>query len=40
MIQLLVERVYYDGKNGTVSITFHPGGVKALAREQGHEAAA
>jgi site-specific DNA recombinase len=40
VIQLLVERVDYDGKAGTVSITFHPSGIKALAQEQGHEVAA
>jgi site-specific DNA recombinase len=40
VIQLLVERVDYDGKAGTVSITFHLSGIKALAQEQGHEVAA
>jgi site-specific DNA recombinase len=38
VIQLLVDRIDYDGKNGTVSITFHRSGIKALAQE--HEVAA
>ena len=25
------ERVDYDGRDGTISITFHPSGIKALA---------
>jgi site-specific DNA recombinase len=33
VIHLLVERVDYDGGAGTVSITFHPSGLKALAAE-------
>jgi len=33
VIQLLVERVDYDGTNGNVAITFHPSGIKALADE-------
>ena len=40
VIQLLVERVEYDGAAGTVSVTFRPGGIRALAQEQGHEVAA
>jgi site-specific DNA recombinase len=36
VIQLLVERVDYDGAKGSVSVTFRPGGVKQLAREQHH----
>jgi site-specific DNA recombinase len=40
VIQLLVERVDYDGRDGTVSITFHPTGIKALAKENEHEVAA
>jgi hypothetical protein len=32
-VQLLVERVDYDGSNNQVSITFHPTGIKALADE-------
>jgi site-specific DNA recombinase len=33
ILQLLIERVDYDGKNGAVSITFHPTGIKTLADE-------
>jgi site-specific DNA recombinase len=33
IIQLLVERVDYDGGNDHVSITFHPAGIKSLADE-------
>jgi len=33
LMQLLVERVDYDGEKGTVSITFHPTGIDALAEE-------
>jgi site-specific DNA recombinase len=33
IVQLLVERVDYDGGNDHVSITFHPTGIKALADE-------
>ena len=40
MVQLLVERVEFDGGAGTVAVTFRPGGIKALAQEQGHEVAA
>jgi site-specific DNA recombinase len=40
VIELLVERVDYDGKDGTVSITFHQTGIRTLAHEQGHEVAA
>jgi len=32
-IELLVERVEYDGDGGSVSITFRPSGIKALAGE-------
>jgi site-specific DNA recombinase len=31
IVQLLVERVDYDGAAKTVSITFHPGGIRTLA---------
>jgi site-specific DNA recombinase len=31
VMQLLVERVDYDGEKGTVSVTFHPTGIGALA---------
>jgi site-specific DNA recombinase len=40
VVQLLVERVDYDGKAGTIAVTFHPSGIKALAAEQLHEVAA
>jgi site-specific DNA recombinase len=40
VIELLVERVDYDGRAQSISITFYPTGIKALAREQGHEVAA
>jgi site-specific DNA recombinase len=33
IVQLLVERVDYDGAEGRVSITFHPCGIKTLADE-------
>jgi site-specific DNA recombinase len=33
VVQLLVERVDYDGSTGNVSTTFHPGGIKTLADE-------
>ena len=33
IVELLVERVDYDGAAQTVSITFHPSGIKALADE-------
>jgi site-specific DNA recombinase len=33
IVQLLVERVDYDGAEGQVSITFHPCGIKTLADE-------
>lgn len=31
IVQLLVESVVYDGKAGTIGITFHPTGIKTLA---------
>jgi site-specific DNA recombinase len=31
VVQLLVERVDYDGNNNKVSIVFHPSGIKTLA---------
>ena len=31
LLQLLIERVDYDGHDGMVSITFHASGIKALA---------
>ncbi len=33
LVQLLVERVDYDGSEGSVAITFHPHGIKTLADE-------
>jgi len=33
VIRLLVERVDYDGEQGTVSVTFHSAGIKTLADE-------
>jgi site-specific DNA recombinase len=33
IIRLLVQRVDYDGERGTVSVTFHPTGIKTLADE-------
>jgi len=33
VMQLLVERVDYDGAKGTVSITFHPTGIRSLVEE-------
>jgi site-specific DNA recombinase len=33
IVQLLVQRVDYDGAEGQVTITFHPSGIKTLADE-------
>jgi site-specific DNA recombinase len=33
VIELLVERVEYDGRDGQVTVVFHPTGIKALADE-------
>ena len=33
IVQLLVQRIDYDGAAGKVLITFHPSGIKALADE-------
>ena len=33
LVQLLVERVEYDGPRGKVTVTFHPSGIKRLAAE-------
>jgi site-specific DNA recombinase len=33
VLQLLVERVNYDGNKQTVSVTFHPTGIKSLVEE-------
>ncbi len=35
VVQLLVERVDYDGASGKVTITFHPSGIRALAELAG-----
>jgi site-specific DNA recombinase len=37
VIELLVDRVTYDGVAGTISITFHPRGIKALASEMAEQ---
>jgi site-specific DNA recombinase len=39
MIDLLVERVDYDGAAGSVSVTFRPAGIRTLADELAREAA-
>ena len=33
VLELLVERVAYDGEHGNVSLTFHPCGIKSLTQE-------
>src|SRR6516164_10817743 len=33
LVQLLIEKVEYDGANGRVVIAFYPAGIKALADE-------
>ncbi len=33
VVRLLVQRVEYDGEKSTVSVTFHPAGIKTLAEE-------
>jgi site-specific DNA recombinase len=33
LIGLLVESIEYDGAAGTVAITFHPAGIKALSAD-------
>ena len=33
ILELLVERVDYDGKGGNISMTFRPTGIQALATE-------
>ena len=35
VIELLVEQITYDGKDGNISITFRPTGIKTLAGELG-----
>ena len=39
ILQLLIEQVTYNAQAGEVSITFRPGGVKAMARESERESA-
>jgi len=39
IVQLLVERVDYDGKTGSVAVTFRPTGIKALAQKEAEDAA-
>ena len=34
VVQLLVQRIDYDGGRGKVAITFHPYGIRALADER------
>jgi site-specific DNA recombinase len=33
ILHLMIERIDYDGVNGTVSITFHPNGIKTLGND-------
>ena len=33
MLNLLIERIEFDGQTGDASITFHPTGIKTLADE-------
>jgi len=33
VLQLLIERVNYDGEAGTISVTFHPDGIKMFQQE-------
>ena len=39
VMQLLVERVNYDGSKGTVSITFHPTGIRSLTDKMAQQKA-
>ena len=39
IVRLLVERVDYDGRQSTVSVTFRPTGIKALAQQATEDAA-
>lgn len=34
MVQLLIERVDYDGAKGSLAVTFRAGGVRTLAQER------
>ena len=33
VLHLLVERVDYDGRDGTLAVTFRPTGIKSLSEE-------
>jgi site-specific DNA recombinase len=37
LVQLLVERVEYDGRSEKIAITFHPSGIKSLAIEMANQ---
>ncbi|HPF34955.1 MAG TPA: recombinase family protein [Candidatus Nanopelagicales bacterium] len=37
VLNLLIQRVDYDGDKGTVSVTFHPAGIETLSREYAEE---
>ncbi|MDO9068536.1 MAG: zinc ribbon domain-containing protein [Deltaproteobacteria bacterium] len=37
VVRLLIQRVDYDGDNGTVAVTFHPAGIEMLSREYAEE---
>ena len=39
MIELLIERVEYDGDAGTVAVSFRPTGFKEIAKELEESAA-
>jgi hypothetical protein len=32
-MQLMIERIDYDGRDGAISITFHPTGITALTAQ-------
>jgi site-specific DNA recombinase len=40
LLQLLIERIDYDGREGTISITFRPSGIKTLTDRKTREDAA
>ena len=37
VLNLLIQRVDYNGDKGTVSVTFHPSGIETLSREYAEE---
>ncbi len=39
ILHLLIEELRYNAEEGEVAITFRPGGVRSLAREDGRETA-